>query len=50
MDRSEGKWRKTWQIRVDQEYQSGEEQSEKRGANREEISRVRRPNMSDKSR
>ena len=50
MKRSEGKWRKTWQIRVEQEYRSGEERSEKRGAKREERSRVRRSKRSDKSR
>ena len=50
VEQSEGKWRKTWQIRVEQEYWSGEEWSEKRGAKREERSRVRRSKRSEKSR
>ena len=50
MEWSKGKWRKTWQTRVEKEYRNGEERSEKRGAKIKERSRVRSSKRSDKSR
>ena len=50
MDQSEVKSRKTWQIRVEHEYRSVEEQSENRGAKIDNISRVRSSNRSGKIR